>query len=298
MIIMVDSFDWTLSRGVVFSADKVYVLAYSEREEGSRIFRWTGMWDNYYVPCKAVGISAVKYPQPEIITLCLGGEIHSAGPGGFSLDEVDTGPRSPVHVGILRCISTIDNEVYVTGLGRQVYKRLSSREWVRLDEEIVEPIGSEEINGFESIDGYSSNEVYAVGMNGDSWEFDGLNWKKIYGLTNVVLEKVVCAPDGFVYMAGQLGILIKGRRDQWEIVGQDICDDTVWDLAWFQDKLWLSTVNALYIYEKNEFIKVDMKEFNKSSFRYLAGNDEVLWSIGSKDILVNKDGIWSAIPNP
>lgn len=290
-------YDWTLSRGVVFSADRFYVLAYSRREPGTRVFRWTGKWDNYYVPCKTAGICAIRYPQPEIVTLCLDGTVHSAGPNGFLTDVIGKGLDDPSRRGALRCISAVNNEVYAAGLGRQVFKRISTRRWIRFDEKIVEPIGSEEIGGFESIDGYSTNEVYAVGMNGQFYFYDGVAWAQVNGLTNLALEKVLCAPNGSVYAAGQLGIIIKGRGPQWEIIDQDIIDDTVWDLAWFRDKLWLSTVNSLYVTEDDAIENVVLGESN-SSFRYLAGDEEVLWSIGSRDLFLNKNGVWNAVPTP
>jgi hypothetical protein len=294
---MKNELEWTLSRGVAFSEARFYVLAFSSREFGTRVFRWTGQWDNYYVPCRTAGIAAVRTPSPEILSLCLDGTVHSAGPNGFSSDSVDL-DEPPEQRGILRCLSVVKDEVYAAGLGRQVFKRSVNGKWSRIDRQIAEPKGSENVGGFESIDGFDSSEIYAVGMNGEICRFDGAKWDVIPGLTNLILSKVLCAPDGTVYIAGQLGTLIKGRTYKWEILEQDGLDDTIWDLAWHGEKLWLSTINSLYVLQDDEIVPVEVDQEPDISFRYLASRDDALWSIGAKSLLLRKADSWTVVPLP
>ncbi len=53
--------------------------------------------------------------------------------------------------------------------------------------------------GFEAIDGYSSEALYAVGWAGEVWKFDGAKWSQAPKLTDAVLTAVCCAPDNVVY---------------------------------------------------------------------------------------------------
>lgn len=295
---MTESFRWTLSRGVAYSSDRFYVLAYSAREEGARVFRWTGRWDNYYVACKTAGICAKSHPRPEILTLCVGGEIHSAGPDGQSITSLSTNGEEPVERGVLRDIRVVGDDVYVVGLGRQVFRRQGDGPWIRIDFDVIQSKGSEEIAGFESVDGFGSNEVYAVGMGGDIWLFDSQVWRKIDGATNLILSKVLCAPDGKVYIGGQLGTLIEGRGAAWQLIGLEFTTETIWDLAWFDGALWISTIAGLYRYFRGGFEVVEVGLGGNPSYRYLSATTDTLWSIGSDDLLVYQSGEWSQVPKP
>jgi hypothetical protein len=108
--------------------------------------------------------------------------------------------------------------------------------------------------GFEAIDGYSDTEIYAVGWNGEIWEFDGTDWIGRDSPTNVILAAVCCAPNDVVYTAGLQGVLIEGRKDAWEAVRwEDDVTVDLWDLCWFQEKLYVATMTALYTLNGNSF---------------------------------------------
>ncbi len=56
---------------------------------------------------------------------------------------------------------------------RQVYRRGGERRWTDMSAPFPKP---RETAGFEAIDGYSSNEIYAVGWSGEIWQFNGKKW--------------------------------------------------------------------------------------------------------------------------
>lgn len=289
---------WTFSRGTVFDKNRVYVLMYSNREKGTRVFRWTRKWDNYYVPGVSNGICSVFKPQPEILTMCVDGMIHSAGPEGQSRVFVDESSESPFHRGILTDIRVIDDHVYVTGLGRQVYRREASGTWVRWDAGVVDPLTSDEVNGFESIDGFAEKEIYAVGKGGDMWLCNENHWEQLDSPTNLILKNVLCAPDGTVYICGQIGTVIRGRCRTWEIVDHDATEETIWDMVWFKQRLWLATINSLFVLEGNKIEEVDTGFSNKPSYQYLDANDGVMWSFGSSNLIYYDGQSWSEVSGP
>lgn len=292
---MTQTLDWTLSRVAVFDESRVYVLAYSKREPGTRVFRWTGKWDNYYVRAISAGLCAVRGAAPEILTLCADGSVHRAAPDGQAYEEM--GEEKPSKHGLLRDIRPIGGSVYATGFGRQVYVR-KDRVWQRCDQGVVEDPAADRLNGFESIDGFGEDEIYAVGHQGEIWCRRHGAWQRSESPTDSILENVLCAPDGAVYVSGQSGIVLQGRADHWERIEHQLTEETFWDMAWFDDRLWLSTTNALYTLQGGKLERVETGLPGDQTFRYLDANAQCLWSSGERHLAAFDGAHWTRIPGP
>ncbi|MNP05678.1 hypothetical protein D3C76_976340 [compost metagenome] len=292
---MTQTLQWTLSRVAVFDKNRVYVLAYSKREPGTRVFRWTGKWDNYYVQAVSAGICAVRGANPEILTLCADGSVHRAAPDGQAYEDLVA--EKPSKHGLLRDIRPIGENVYATGFGRQVYVR-HSRTWQRCDQGVAEDPTADSLSGFESIDGFGEEEIYAVGNQGEIWCRRQGAWQRSESPTNIILENVLCAPDGMVYISGQLGIVLRGRADRWELIEHELTEDTFWDMAWFADRLWLSTTRGLYTLQGGKLEKADTGLPKDQTFRYLDANQECLWSSGERHLAAFDGMTWTRIPGP
>ncbi|MBN6152691.1 hypothetical protein JR065_20370 [Xanthomonas sp. AmX2] len=292
---MTQTSDWTLSRVAVFDKRRVYVLAYSKREPGTRVFRWTGTWDNYYVQAVSAGICAVRGASPEILTLCADGGVHRAAPDGQAYEAMVE--EKPSKHGLLRDIRPIGASVYATGVGRQVYVR-KDRLWQRCDQGVVEDPAAGSLSGFESIDGFGEDEIYAAGYQGEIWCRRHGAWQRSERPTHSILENVLCAPDGVVYLSGQSGIVVRGRGERWELVAHGLTEETFWDMAWFNDRLWLSTTNALYTLHGGTLEKVDTGLPGDQTFRYLDANEQCLWSSGERHLAASDGAHWTRIPGP
>ena len=184
---------------------------------------------------------------------------------------------------MIRYANSIDGYVYACGMKRQVYKRTGDNNWIDISAPF--PKKNEEV-GFESIDGFSENEIYAVGWKGEIWQYTGLKWINRGSLTNLILTSVHCASDGIVYIVGQQGVLIKGRNDSWEIIEWE--DEIVydfWDISFFKDKFYITTINNLYTFEDGRLMEVDFNDTQVLSFFGLTQAEGVMWSIGAKDVL-------------
>lgn len=289
---------FTFSRPLVYDADRFYILAYSAKEFGTRVFRWTGCWNNYYVSFKTCGIAALRGSLPAVVTVGVEGSIHLAGPNGFSGEQVDISSESPVHRGVLRDVRVIDGEVYVVGLGRQIYRRNLSGRWGRFDQGIVDRNGDDSVHGFESIDGFSREEIYAVGMMGDIFWFDGSVWNNIESPTNLILTKVLCGSDGIVYAVGQGGVLLRGRKASWEVLDQQDINETFWDLAWHDGSVWVSSTKALYRIDNSlNLIKIAV-DGAANDFRYLSAHDGVLVAVGGRQVCILRNGKWIRLGLP
>lgn len=290
---------FTLSHPLIYDNERIYFLAYSASESGTRVFRWTHEWNNYFVPFKTCGITALRGPAPAVVVLGIEGSVHFAGPDGFLQQSIDSTSNGPLQRGILRDVCVIENEIYAVGLGRQVYKRNNLGIWNSFVQNLVQNKETDStVAGFESIAGFDKNEIYAVGMLGDLYLYQEGQWASINLSTNLILTKVFCAADGFVYIAGQDGVLFKGRKQSWEKIEQNITTETFWDICWFDNAIWLSTLKGIFRLDSQEKLKYISIPGTESDFRYLSAYHEVLVASGGHQICIYKSGMWTKLQMP
>lgn len=192
--------------------------------------------------------------------------------------------------GPLRCARAIGDCVYVVGGDRQVYQRTPAHGWRVLENGL--PDGGDEIVGFESVDGFAADDIYAVGLRGEIWRYDGSAWQNLASPTNRLLSAVCCAADGNVYGAGLQGLLLRGRRDIWEVLDVGRFPHDVRDLCWFQGALYVATSSRVYRLDGTLLSPVDC---GVDTAGKLAWTDRVLWSIGAKDVVAFDGQAWTRI---
>ncbi len=232
----------------------------------------------------STAIAVAKNPTEQLVIVGEDGEVCTY-VGGSSKDE-----KALPNVSMIRRANAINGYAYACGMKRQVYKRTGENQWVDISAPF--PKKNEKV-GFESIDGFSEDEVYAVGWNGEIWQYDGFQWLNRGSLTNLILTSVCCASDGVVYIVGQQGLLIKGRYDVWEVVEwDDEIGFNFWDLCFFKDKLYISSMTELYIYENGLLIDVDFTGIDVSSCYALTQAEDIMWSIGGENVLSFDGKIW------
>jgi hypothetical protein len=181
-------------------------------------------------------------------------------------------------------IRSISGVAYATGWNRAVYRRDAPNVWSCIDESCY----AKNTPGltFQSIHGFSDKELYAVGTGGDLWEFDGQKWLQHDSGTNANLYKVLCAPDGVVYIAGREGTLLRGRHNLWEQVENISQAYEFWGLEYFADRLYLtSNTTRLLEFVDGEIRPVDFGECPIPATAYhLTISHENLYCFGAKDI--------------
>ncbi len=253
-----------------------------------------GDWSGMGLKWTASAVCWATKPRRELIVVGHEGEI-LAGPLGTLKEEESIEIDPPEgKSGHLRCARAIGGRAYIAGMDRQVYRRAAKGRWEAVDAGL--PYEEEEVVSFEAIDGFSENEIYAVGRKGEIWRFDGKRWRQIDTPTNLILLGVHCAEDGVVYVCGQVGTLLRGRNDEWEIVKQKATQQDFWDVAWFKGSLYLATRDVLYVLRDGQMAPVDYGDDDiPFSFYRFSVSPAELWTIGSKDAMRFDGTTWSRL---
>lgn len=299
--------DFGFIDGFLYNRNKIVVVASSAKLEEKDVQHafvcyWKdGAWDYWDEGFSVIKVCA--YTGTEGLVLVeMGqyGEVTVADATGFRSETLDITQEAPSRLRPLNDIKCIGDFVYLTGMRRQVYRRrLSESRWERCDAGVLVPRKSKEVAGFTSIDGFGDSEVYAVGYGGQLWQFDGSAWYQIASPTNIRLESIRCIRGDAAIAVGDQGIILKGRKDQWDIVRQDLSQDTFTDVEVSNGTVYISTeVGLLYRLDGPELVGVRIPFDRNVTTGGLHSDGENLLSVGERDLLLFDGSEWSEIPHP
>lgn len=246
---------------------------------------YNGNWGSAFnTTWDSTAIAVAKLPAEKVVMIGEDGDV-----GTYVAGKREDEAISPQPV-MIRHARTIGGYVHACGMKRQVFKRTGEKQWTDMS---APRAGDTEELGFEAIDGYAENDVYAAGWGGEIWRYDGAAWVQCASPTNVILTAICCAPDGYVYAAGQGGVMLKGRGDVWSVVAwEDEVTVDLWDLCWFQDKLYVATMFAIFTLDGARLLPVNHGAMGPVTGFNLTTADGVLWSIGKSDVASFDGNTW------
>lgn len=242
-----------------------------------------------------LGISRAPFPVPQglIASKNKNGDVFPRGSGV-------NGPMEFIHVGgepfpnRLKCIN---GYTWCVSSARRIYKRVAVGKWVPMNQGFPNVPRSSSL-GFDDMDAFAENDMYAVGGDGDVWHFNGTVWRQMGFPSNVQLGTVTCAGDGKVYISGEGGSLWVGRESTWKKIytgGSSI----LWnDVLWFNGQLWLASDYQFMVWngKKMEGVSHDGKPVFMNGHMD-ACNGELL--IAGSDVVMTFDGRqWKKIVAP
>ena len=179
-------------------------------------------------------------------------------------ESKETGFESESRLPLIKQISVmqvreIAGKAYMAGSLRTVFRREGPSEWTCLsgnDLSVRDEADRQKRNfGFKDIDGFSADDIYACGGEGDLFHYDGKQWDEIDCPTNVDLLSICCAGNSKVYVGGMKGMLLEGRGDEWEVIGK--CGSSwIKSMAWYKDKLYLATDTGPYEFHNGKIQRV------------------------------------------
>ncbi|WP_437882282.1 hypothetical protein [Pseudomonas sp. LRF_L74] len=288
--------------GAVRFADLAYIAMCGDELEKQNyphtyFSEWdAGTWaDGGKVLWPTAGMCVARRPLQQMCAVGIYGGVRLMGSGDTHEEQIGGSADAIKARGPLRGVRTIGQRVYVVGMNRQAWRRDDADNWVAIDKGARPAEGDRQVVGFEAVDGFSETDIYAAGWNGEIWHFDGVTWQQKPSPTNIVLTRLLCAGDGQVYACGRKGLLLQGRDDAWEVIDHESMIDDIWDLAWYDGRLYLSTMHGLFTLADGKLIAVDFADQEPGSCYHLSAGDGVLWSIGAKDILAFDGQNWTRI---
>ncbi len=279
--------------------DLAYVLAHpaepdalDEDDPLSYLLQRTGKeWDALPIDWEAP-ILAIEREPLVVNAIGIGGEVLRLAGGNVSGEYVDPDPDAPEALGWLRGARAIGPCVFTVGMGRQVYVREGGG-WRCIDQAIRQQ-GPQPV-GFEAVDGTSERDVYAVGLEGEIFRYDGARFRKLDSPTNIALRDVRAVARDRVFVCGTAGILLRGAGDHFEAVDHRSTEENLYALEWFREQLYVATLKAVYRLDGDALVPVDLgiPDLTAGS---LHAADGVLWSCGARHLASTTDGMtWTPV---
>lgn len=292
--------DYTFVLGAVRYNDLIYFALQDDRVDSNTTSHFypitfdQGNWGgDLVIEWSPVGMTVAQYPIEQMVVISEDGNVYTFGSGKEGFEKISYNGTNPLERGgPLRKIRNISNAVYAVGMKRQVYRRIAENNWTPIDDTVYSP--GQNVVGFESLDGFNEEDLYAVGWEGEIWHFDGASWSQIDSPTNLILLDVCCAGDNNVYISGQMGLLIAGRGNKWKIIDTQF-KENIWSMVWFQDSLYLSAYSGIYRLHDNQIERINFKGDIPATFYHLAAGDGLLVSIGGKDVMGFDGNAWFRI---
>ena len=252
-------------------------------------------------------VAGVSYqPKEQFVGVTLNDHVYVLGSGdiGFEHDlkgsnskelkQKNATPEEYMLRGGITKLRTIDGRLYGCGLGRTVIDRVEKNEW-HYHTELPKDKSFLDDTGFSDIDGFSSNDIYAVGGHGDVWHFDGKQWKQIAFPSEMTLETVCCAGDGQVYIGAESGTVFKGRDNEWKLISRGRMTLPFKDMVWHQDQLWCTSDYGLWVLKNDKVREADVPYGVSVCAGHLSVGDGVMLLAGMYGAAMHDGKEWHRI---
>lgn len=237
--------------------------------------------------------SVAFQPKEQLIVGSLSGQIYVIGSGEHEIQgEIKSDLR-----GSLNSLRTIEGSVYLAGSGRVSGIRRGKDDWQWISRDTPYDQTTELYTaGFDVMDGFSSNDIYAAGGDGDVWHYDGKSWRRIDFPSNLTIGTMCCGADGKVYISGYEGLSFVGRGDDWKPVKRrEIIPLGFKDIVWYEDRVWCTNDIGVWWIVNDEIVSASIPAFAKVSSGNLSARDGVLLLAGFYGAAYLENGQWNEI---
>jgi hypothetical protein len=271
------------AQAVIGSRNRIWFIA--EEEDTFRLLQLKGeKWSVKSPDWHIVSLTGKEKKKDDFDVIVLGsnGELLTGFPGGFDESHLDAKNKTPEKTGILRDVKIIGEVVIAVGMGPQAYLRKKNK-WSN-----ISPAAKADA-GFNAVDGSKETEIVAVGHQGVISMYDGKAWKPVDSKTTNTLNAVLYLPSGEVYVCGATGTILKGNAKGFSPVENKVTTDNFYSLAYFMNKLYVSSLTALYVINNGKLELV--KEVADYTTGHLYAHDGIMISTGARHLLLTEDGV-------
>ncbi|MBK5071795.1 hypothetical protein I2492_02030 [Budviciaceae bacterium CWB-B4] len=241
----------------------------------------------------------------EVVFVDMDGSVYARGDAGHNGIEEDilntlNGPRR----GSIFRIRMICGRLYFAGDMNAVGYRTGPNNWHSLclnlpvpkDKKQWKEEGSTKFE-FNDIDGFSHDDLYAVGGKGNLWHYNGQQWEELTLPSNLYTHSICCAGDGFVYIGAQSGSLFKGRGNQWKLIYRGDYSLPFKDMVWHDDKLWCTSDYGLWCVKDDKLVDANIPAEIKVCSGNLSTADGVMLMAGMFGAAYHDGKEWHLIFN-
>lgn len=196
--------------------------------------------------------------------------------------------------GYLMDLRWIGTHLYACGGQNQVHRQ-DGATWTRMDRGLFAPLEGAVDRSLEAIDGFADDDIYAAGLNGEIWHWDGNRWAAVDSPTNANLYCLLCSSGGDVYVGGAGGLLFKRRRDQaWEeLSNPDVTEDVLEDMTEFRGKIYVTATDVLAATDGTAPLEaVDVPVDGPKAYYAIDSVPEALWVVGDESVLQFDGSQW------
>jgi len=243
-------------------------------------------------------MAGVSYqPKEQFVGVSLNDHVYVHGSGDDKL-EADI-PNWNEHGakgnrGGTRHLRTIGGYLYAIGGNRSVIRREGREHWQFIGEIPFDSHKDKGV-GFADMDGFSSQDMYAAGGQGDVWHYNGTKWRRLPFPSNMDLYTVCCAGDGFVYIGAESGSVFKGRGNEWKLISRGKMSLPFRDLVWHQGKVWGTSDYGLWVVENDKVTEADVPDKVRGCSGHLSVGDGVMLLAGIYGAALNDGKSWQMI---
>jgi|SRR5215813_635150 len=285
--------------GFVFDRQRVVFASQFAEFSGSAVSRVsqildylddTAEWDYYDVQDAILSVTGTGRGDSSLAYfLGINGTVVTMG------DDVEEQTISDTErYGRLLRIRAIGDTVFACGMSGQLLSNAGGA-WRAIDAGLL---GTEGLD-FEDIAGTSETDVYAVGIGGIVYHFDGRVWRQLDSPTNVSLSNVRCVSRDDVYVCGNAGTLLRGNaRDGWDVLTESGIDQNFWGLEPYAGAIYVAYAGGILLHDGTDFRQVDLGLAGAADCHRLHSNDGILWSIGIDDLAYFDGDAWHRVICP
>lgn len=193
--------------------------------------------------------AAAHHPAEQFVGVDRDAQVVSFGSGAKEHEQpIPGGPKGPRRGGV-RKLREFGRLVYASTGYRGLARREAHNKWISLCDTLdfmPAPGSLPSEYGFDDFDMFAADDIYCVGGKGDVWHRGTRGWTQIDFPSNMSLESVCCAGDGYVYIGAQNGSVWKGRHDEWKLIYRGNMVLPFRDMVWYRDRVYCTSDYGLW----------------------------------------------------